>query len=638
MTDLHLISSISPSYQHNTRTSFENNIPRSQDLTYTGIYLKEMYFQASFVTVNKQDHPHITFITKSGAEEFDKISSQKSDIGDRLANYKLLSEELEYGTGFRTVFSIYDFGKVKKYIFTDLLMLQIILNPARIEKVEEIINIFNHVLQKNNMAHTGIFFKVILENKIGYKSVNCTTLFDTAFADFLGLEIKNRKKCIEVQLVALNSPIGFPYVTKVLDSEPCFFGLDFLQLQPGRAAQYTHILRSENVLNLTINTPPRVLITCDIVKPQVYNNRLIRYLGMLQLVSNPERLNNYQNYTESSKLVHYRPVQPLILSVKSEDVRSIKIDLVEENQEILKLAVAGPTLVTLTTCQDFRMNTHCIVFSGSNDSESLKLFPQNKANRFQHQLPKELNLKENNLGVQLISISLPRKFFNITSHINSIEVGYETKKDPKLTNAILEDLIKDPNIFTLFPELETRSKLIIKPGHYQNLNDFIENTYETFITAGLELEVKNHHLIFYNNSKDTNVHLSLNGTLAMILGLTIQYSEDLFQFVIEEEFISPYKANLNLIHPDFVLVYADFIDLQIVGGLLAPVLQVVPSPNPDSEETSRMNYDFQDQKITKVCKDVLSSFTIELRNVSGNILEFEPDSYTELLMSFKENS
>ena len=171
MTDLHLISSISPSYQHNTRTSFENNIPRSQDLTYTGIYLKEMYFQASFVTVNKQDHPHITFITKSGAEEFDKISSQKSVIGDRLANYKLLSEELEYGSGFRTVFSIYDFGKVKKYIFTDLLMLQIILNPARIEKVEEIINIFNHVLQKNNMAHTGIFFKVILENKIGYKSV-----------------------------------------------------------------------------------------------------------------------------------------------------------------------------------------------------------------------------------------------------------------------------------------------------------------------------------------------------------------------------------------------------------------------------------------------------------------------------------
>ena len=64
MTNIHLISSILPSYQNNTRTSFENVIPHCKDLKYVGLCLKELYFQASFVTINKQDHPHIVFIVK----------------------------------------------------------------------------------------------------------------------------------------------------------------------------------------------------------------------------------------------------------------------------------------------------------------------------------------------------------------------------------------------------------------------------------------------------------------------------------------------------------------------------------------------------------------------------------------------
>ena len=62
MTNIHLISSILPSYQNNTRTSFENVIPHCKDLKYVGLCLKELYFHASFVTINKQHYPHIVFL------------------------------------------------------------------------------------------------------------------------------------------------------------------------------------------------------------------------------------------------------------------------------------------------------------------------------------------------------------------------------------------------------------------------------------------------------------------------------------------------------------------------------------------------------------------------------------------------
>ena len=65
MSDLYLISSATNSHQNNTRTSFETIIPRWKELHYSGLCLKELYFQANFITIDKQESPHIVFLTKA---------------------------------------------------------------------------------------------------------------------------------------------------------------------------------------------------------------------------------------------------------------------------------------------------------------------------------------------------------------------------------------------------------------------------------------------------------------------------------------------------------------------------------------------------------------------------------------------
>ena len=128
----------------------------------------------------------------------------------------------------------------------------------------------------------------------------------------------------------------------------------------------------------------------------------------------------------------------------------------------------------------------------------------------------------------------------------------------------------------------------------------------------------------------------MNNSLALLLGLSAQISEDIFHFILSTSFVAPYKTRINMLAPDYVLVYADFIEDSIVGGMMAPVLKVVPAPSSDEKSPDRMYYDFQGESSAPVCKDVLTNFIIELRDVSGKILEFEPEEYTEILLAFKE--
>ena len=73
-----------------------------------------------------------------------------------------------------------------------------------------------------------------------------------------------------------------------------------------------------------------------------------------------------------------------------------------------------------------------------------------------------------------------------------------------------------------------------------------------------------------------------------------------------------------------------------MGGITAPILKIVPPPSPHRSSSGRIYYDFQGQNSVKVCKDVISSFCIELRDVSGQILEFDSSEHTDILLSFKQ--
>ena len=638
MTNIHLISSILPSYQNNTRTSFENVIPHCKDLKYVGLCLKELYFQASFVTINKQDHPHIVFIVKLDSNVIEENVEDESEKRKLVSTYRILEESQEYKKESRSINTSFDFGIVKKIIFAHFCILEVVLHPARIEKSSELVSIFNHILTLHYLIDWVKFYEVKETNKLEYKTSKCVVLFDNHFANFLGYLQKKRTIFSHYDLEFVYQTPVRDYLTKLIEHGYCFNGLDFSLLNLEKSEQFHQTLTADKDLNLLINTPSRVLVICDSVEPQIYKTKLIRYLGILNLISSHNSLKNYQKYTNSAQLIHYQPVQPLFLPVKSDNIQSVKIILQEENQKILSLSTAGPTLATLKTTLNPKMNCHCLVFTSSNDRDGLELFPNNKAGRFQHQLPKEIKLKELNLGVEVISVSLPKRMFNITNPFNIIDLRYEPKKghDNILAQFIMNEMNKDKTIFNIFSESAIPPSISIKTKYYQNLSELVDINYELFFSAGIRIEEQYNRIIFHNISTENNIIMQMSNGLAMLLGLTAQISEDYFHFVLSTTFVAPYKTKINMLAPDYVLVYADFIEDSIIGGIMAPVLKVVPTPSSDEKAPDRMYYDFQGERSAPVCKDILTTFVIELRDVSGRILEFESEEYTEILLAFKE--
>ena len=640
MTDIHLISSPSLSYENNTRTNFENDIPQYKDLSYIGICLKELYFQANFVTVNKQTNPHIVFIIKlhTGLSEVLTVAEGGEYSEDPIPTYIPHSEKQIFGEKQRTVIDKYDFGRTIKTIFTEALVLEVIFHPTRFEKVIDIINIFNYIFSRNRLEEFVYFYKILSQNKIGYKTRETLILFDLNFMNFLGLKKNDRIKFSNLQAQTVKDSTIRKFLQSFVNNQYYFFGVGpkFLSRGPPETTFRDHIGKYK--LDLEINTPEKVIVNCESVDSQVYKSKLIRYLGLLNVVSSSNKLKNYQTYNTKSQLIHYQPIQPLFLSVKSENIQSIKISLQEENGKPLSLETAGPTLITLKTTQNPKMNCHRLVFSSSNDISGLQLHPNNKAGKFYHHLPKDIELKKHNLGVELVSLSISKKIYNITKPFSNINLSYEVKNPEKLSNSssLMEMMISDPAINIISVEDSILPSIYIKSGNYRDLEEIIEENQDLFLSVGIKLNHYNNRLILINQSSNLTITLSIHNSLALMFGMTNQISNDKFQLPIEDKYVCPYLTKTQLLSPDYILVYADFIENSIVGGIEAPILKVVPSPAIDEDSPERVYYDFQGQNTIGICKDVLTDFCIELRDVTGKILEYDNSAYSEILLAFKE--
>ena len=651
MTEIHLVSSSSLSYENNTRTTFENDIPHYKDLSYIGICLKDLYFQANFCTVNKQTHPHIIFIIKTRAEVLENLSVDDVEEFSEVdtPTYLLNSEQQTFGNKQRSVIDKYDFGKTIKTIFGEALILEVIFHPARFEKVSDIINILNHIFTRNHLKKFTHFYKISSENKIGYKTRETLILFDLKFMEFLGLKKNDRRIFSNSQAQSVGNSTIREFLQSFTNNQYYFFGVGpkFLSRGPPETQFFNHV--GEFELNLKINTPEKVIVHCESVDSQVYKSKLIRYLGLINLVSNFNRLKNYQTYNEKSHLIHYQPIQPLFLPVKSENLQSIKISLQEENGRPLSLETGGPTLITLKTTKNFKMNCHRLVFSTSNDTSGLQLYPNNKAGKFYHHLPKDIELKKHNLGVEVVSLSLSKKIYNITHPFSIINLTYDVKNyddknhenNPNSLGLLMEMLGQDPNINIKYDPHSMLQSITIKSGYYHDLKSIIEKNQDIFLSVGIKLSHHNNRLTLINQANfnlnlNLTITLSIHNNLALMFGMTNLISNEKFHLAIEDTFVCPYLAKPQLLYPDYILVYADFIENSIVGGIEAPILKVVPSPSLHEHSTEREYYDFQGQNNLDTCKDTLSDFCIELRDVSGKILEYDNSAYTEILLAFKE--
>ena len=647
MTEIHLVSSSSNTYENNTRSSFENDIPHYKDLSYIGICLKDLYFQANFCNVNKQDHPHIIFIVKNQPFS-DNLSVDDDDeefSENDSPNYLLQSDLQSFGNGQRSVIDKYDFGKtIKTTIGGNFEVLEVIFHPGRYEEASDIVNIFNHIFARNFLKKSIFFYEIQSENKIGYKTRDTLILFDLKFLEFLGLKKNDRRIFSSSQVESLGNLVIRNFLIREFGNNHYYFfddSEDFFNPEGSESKIFNHI--GEYKLNLKINTPEKVIVQCESVDSQVYKSKLIRYLGIINLVSNSNKLKNYQTYNEKNHLIHYQPVHPLFLPVKSDSLQSIKISLKEESGNPLSLETAGPTLITLKTTKNYKMNCHNLVFSKSNDDSSLQLYPGNKAGKFYHRLPKDIELKKFNLGVEIVSLSLSKKIYNITRPFSIINLTYEVENHEKSQNSkMIMDLIsEEPGINIIYDEYSILPSINLKSGYYQDLKSIIEKNQDEFLSVGIRLEQNKNRLTLINqvNQKlnlNLTITLSIHNNLALMFGMTNQISNQKFHLTFKDKFVCPYHTNTQLLYPDYILVYSDFIENSIVGGVEAPILKVISSPSVDEKSSEREYYDFQGQNIIETCKDTLTEFCIELRDISGRILEYDSSAYTEILLAFKE--
>ena len=146
------------------------------------------------------------------------------------------------------------------------------------------------------------------------------------------------------------------------------------------------------------------------------------------------------------------------------------------------------------------MNCHNLVFSKSNDDSALQLYPSNKAGKFYHRLPKDIELKKFNLGVEIVSLSLSKKIYNITRPFSIINLTYEVENHENSQNSkMIMDLISEaPGINIIYDEYSILPSINIKSGYYQDLKSIIEKNQDEFLSVGIRLEQNKNRLILIN--------------------------------------------------------------------------------------------------------------------------------------------
>lgn len=606
MSDIHLVSSPTETNQENTRAHFICDLPKETYSSCEGVCLKDLYFQSSFVSINKQKHAHIVFLVNTlDAVIFSSLSIPES--------FMKISEEKQNHNTFSSTETLFDFGTVIKTKYEEVAIIEVILKPQYIDTEKNCVDLLNFIL---NYTRVDVFVQFYLtSNKICYKYASTTILFDPQFAEFLGFSTPDMFLFYSEVLICEKSHCVNPdhwteKMKKILQNSYYYHR----HLDPAKKTNKQKIKRQLGDYDMKpeINIPDKVVVVCDITTPQLFNDRLVRYLGIVQLAGKKQEYKNFQNHINNTSLIHYQPVHQLFLPLKSDTISSVKITLQQENHEPLHLDTAGPTLVTLRTTHNERMNCKSLVFASSRTSNNKELFPTNTPSRFFHKLPKELEYPDSAIGVKVVSMSMPARIFNITQSYNKVSIVYTNKH---------------------FLPIE----LAINPGHYKSITEVVKTHKNMFLAHGVDIGVKDgERIVFTNILINTVPTLKFDGHLALLLGLTADITLNTFDLILKKQHTATHNSKINLLFPDYILVYSDFVESSYVGGCMANIIKVVPSPTLSDTHTDRVHYDFQDQNLIKVCKDNISTMCIELRDISGKLIEFEDQEYTEILLAFKE--
>ncbi len=668
MTQIHLISSETEEFPENTRSSFTNRIDFAGVGEFSAISLKDLYFKAEFTNINRQSHPHIVFIVKdnSGLKKFSHTISdgeggkkEEEEEGEEICT----SFYIEGVSGQSTSFA---FGISKEYDIDNRRVVELTFNPIIMRSIDHAISILNKVLIRSEIHEKIKFSKHDESGILYYRTIDSEVYFDTSLATLLGFEIEKGGLVLRNQLpnfLALLMPydplsgvyrresIGGHVVLPVgTSSGPPHKYTQFHEHQIGHLGQTlkkinTYVqCNADSVFSADLNKPKNVFIVCELVDHQIYNNSLMRILGVISLTDQRSHLKNFKNYSNEETLIHFTPIENFIAKVGSCDRTSIRIRLVDENCQALKLSIGPPTIVSIQLLE--MSNTiERLIFVSSNDLINMKFYPDNSASSFGVKLPQEISFEDRVVHIDLVGISLPTRIHNITESFNKIKVIHTPNAVdnsvptsihvPVLPQCCIEETDHQDE------DMNVEHYVSIEPGYYTSLEEIQRRNKDRFLKYCIYTEIVHDRLFLSNTSTDIDSTIHMSGSLACVLGLEAA-SRALTEYSISlggRTILGKHPPQLELMYPGYIMLYTDFVENSIMGGKQCPILKVLPAPGYHlPSKTNSVHYDFNSTANVRMCKGVVRQLSFQLRDITGNLVLFDSKAPCELLLKMSYDS
>jgi len=354
-------------------------------------------------------------------------------------------------------------------------------------------------------------------------------------------------------------------------------------------------------IELSQHMPELIKVQCDIIEPQILNNSYSQDL----MVLNPDiHYTNKYFFHEISRISYI----PLLFN----DIRQIKIRLVDENNDLLNLIEGQATIVKLRFKKNKNMvhNFYCRVTSKANE-----IYPENKINNFTVQLP-STKILDDNWKVSLNSITLPNSYSTFLP---------SRKKEHRAF--ICKSPTKPAISFNFRTDIKyTPSKIVSELNIF-----FIENNIGT-----VTLDYLGRITL---NLKEDKLHFAIGLDCCKVLGFDSGQiiSQDPNYMIIRPYPTSPNKIvfespiNCDYFRPNYFIIYANIVQPSIIGNQYSPILKVVPVL--DTKEPFKL-IDFKVREFYSIPNTELNEIKIELRTHDGELVNFLENDHLVLNLQF----
>jgi hypothetical protein len=285
------------------------------------------------------------------------------------------------------------------------------------------------------------------------------------------------------------------------------------------------------------------------------------------------------------------------------------IRLVDENNWPLHLGSGQATFLKLQLKQ-FAMKSFVLRLSSL---ESRDVFSDNKNSSFRINLQQPI--ESSNWDVALSSIYLPSRINTgilLTAENFYIDVPSTTGEG--FQRLILHDL----NDFTV-------------EGFVTHCTMKIAAAFPEANPPPITFEVEENKDIYVKFNVGLN--MTLSSMLAYLLSQTPHPNDSFSPFVGEKDARRRWgKIDFQKLHPHIVLVYCNFVVPTVVGNTFGQVLQMIPYYNGDLGGDEIMQYEAQHLDFLPMQMNDKATLRFEMRNASGDIINFENDE-TEVLLT-----